>query len=65
MTERDEFGCRDLTKQERLVVNLLADAWSAFLSIPVGHGDDLQEFRGGIHRLQEKVMCRPIREAIK
>ena len=56
---------RVLTYDEMAVINTLVDAWNAFLILPDQHDDDTTEFRSGIHRLQEKVMCRPTREAMK
>lgn len=53
-----------LTSAERFVINRLVDAWNAFVELPREHNDDVTEFRHGIHRLQEKVMCRPIRRPI-
>lgn len=50
-----------LTKQEQEVINKLAEAWNAFIELPVEHDDDLTEFRQGIHRLQEKILARPAR----
>ncbi len=53
-----------LTPAERRVVDRLVEAWNAFVELPREHNDDVTEFRHGIHRLQEKVMCRPIRRTI-
>lgn len=47
-----------MTDDEKAVVLLLAEAWNAFLKLPVDHGDDTTEFRHAIHRAQEKVMAR-------
>ncbi|WP_165326983.1 hypothetical protein [Stakelama tenebrarum] len=48
-----------LTEQERAVVEKLADAWNAFLVLPIEHGDDQLEFRQAIHAAQDKVLSRP------
>lgn len=48
-----------LTEEERRVMAALVEAWNAFLALPVQHADDVDEFRHGIHRLQEKVFSRP------
>lgn len=53
---------RDLTKEERKVLHHLVLSWNAFLALPVEHTDDINEFRHGIHRLQEKVMARVARK---
>ena len=50
------------TEGEALVVQKLAEAWNAFLELGSYHPDDFAEFRSAIHRCQEKVMCRPVRE---
>ncbi|WP_105430181.1 hypothetical protein [Neorhizobium sp. T6_25] len=52
---------RELTQKEHDVVAALVEAWNAFLELPIQHGDDISEFRHGIHRLQEKVLARPTR----
>jgi hypothetical protein len=49
----------DLTDAEQRVVLLLADAWNAFVLLPVEHADDINEFRATIHRAQEKMFARP------
>ncbi|WP_084581771.1 hypothetical protein [Sphingomonas azotifigens] len=53
-----------LTVQERAVVDLLAAAWNAFLSLPEQHNDDVHEFRRIIHAGQEKVLARPAVRAL-
>lgn len=52
---------REITQQEHEVLAALVEAWNAFLELPIQHGDDITEFRHGIHRLQEKVLARPAR----
>jgi hypothetical protein len=47
-----------MTAGEREVLHALVGAWNAFLELPDKHPDDNDEFRHGIHRLQEKVMAR-------
>ncbi|MDQ0422376.1 hypothetical protein J2045_003424 [Peteryoungia aggregata LMG 23059] len=53
---------RELSPEEKLVLSHLVGAWNAFVALPIQHGDDISEFRHGIHRLQEKVMARPARK---
>lgn len=53
-----------MTEQEKIVMDRLVEAWNAFVALPVEHDDDILEFRHGIHRLQEKVMARPVRRAL-
>jgi hypothetical protein len=52
---------RELTPEEHEVMVHLVEAWNAFLNLPIQHGDDITEFRHGVHRLQEKVLSRPSR----
>jgi hypothetical protein len=52
---------RELSADEKTVIDCLVLAWNAFLKLPVEHDDDVAEFRSSIHRLQEKVLCRPAR----
>lgn len=53
-----------MTDDERALVATLAEAWNAFLALPVEHGDDVDEFRRLIHGAQEKILCRPARRAL-
>lgn len=53
-----------LTPDEGKVLRLLANAWNAFLELPVEHGDDQTEFRHIIHAAQEKVLARPTRRSM-
>jgi hypothetical protein len=50
-----------MTEAEERIFLSLAEAWNAFLQLPVEHADDVDEFRRGIHQLQEKVLARPAR----
>jgi len=52
-----------MTNEEREVVLKLAAAWNAFVSLPIEHDDDINEFRHGVHAPQEKVLARPARRA--
>lgn len=52
---------RELTQPEQDVLDNLVKAWNSFMELPIQHGDDITEFRHGIHRLQEKVLSRPTR----
>ncbi len=53
-----------LTADEKRVVLMLAEAWNAFLVLPVQHSDDTDEFRRFIHGAQDKVLCRPARKTM-
>tara|TARA_B110001454_G_scaffold153691_1_gene142979 strand:+ start:242 stop:442 length:201 start_codon:yes stop_codon:yes gene_type:complete len=50
----------ELTEQERLVVELLAKAWNAFVDLPSEHPDQNNEFRAAIHRGMDLVGARPV-----
>ncbi len=49
-----------LTFEERALVNKLGTCWNDYAALRdhMGDTDDVQEFVGAIHRLQEKVMAR-------
>lgn len=48
-----------LNEAEGRVIQHLADAWNAYLELPVDHQDAQGEFRHGIHALQAIVFARP------
>lgn len=48
-----------LTPGEQGVLSHLAVAWNGFLTLPKEHPDDLDEFRRGMHVLQNIVLARP------
>lgn len=54
-----------LTSDERAVLDGLVSAWNSFIVLPAEHPDDIEEFRHGIHALQDKVLSRPTRRALK
>lgn len=49
----------DLTKNEKAVVDALASAWNLYVSLPIEHQDDQDEFRRAIHAANAKVLMRP------
>lgn len=53
-----------MTEAEKHLVELLAEAWNAFVFMPIEHPCDRDEFCRGIHALQEKVLARPARREI-
>jgi hypothetical protein len=53
-----------VTAAENAVVVKLADAWNAFLMLPVEHSDDQCEFRHAIHSAQDKVLSRAGRRQV-
>lgn len=53
-----------MTEAELVVTEALAVAWNAFLTLPVEHEDDCDEFRRIIHAAQEKILCRSARRQI-
>jgi len=44
------------------VVNLLAEAWNMYNSLPEFHPNSGEEFLHAIHRAQHIVMARPVQE---
>ena len=55
----------ELTQDERHAISALVYAWNLFAALPVEHADDVDEFRHGIHALQDKILARPARRAIQ
>jgi hypothetical protein len=53
-----------MTADERALVMALAKVWDGFLSLPVEHDDDTQEFRQGIHAVQRIILARAGRREI-
>jgi len=53
-----------ITTDERAAVLALAEAWNAFLRLPIEHPDDTAEFRHLIHAAQDKVLGRVGRRQI-
>ncbi|TJW14333.1 MAG: hypothetical protein E5W82_10160 [Mesorhizobium sp.] len=54
-----------MTPAEQEVLIALVNAWNKFVDLPIEHGDDLTEFRHGIHSLQHIVLMRPTRRAVR
>jgi hypothetical protein len=48
-----------MTPEEQRVLDHLAQAWNAYLALPVVHTDDMAEFRQAIHAAQNIVLARP------
>lgn len=55
---------RHMTPEENKIVDLLADAWNAFIHLPILHQKDQDEFIHAIHQAQNIIMSRPIFEDI-
>jgi hypothetical protein len=49
---------------ENRVLDRLVDAWNTFVALPREHDDDIDEFRHGIHALQNMVLSRPVRRRL-
>jgi hypothetical protein len=52
-----------LTPQERAVIDLLGEAFNAFVALPREHPSELREFEQAIHVAQTLVMARPTARA--
>lgn len=50
-----------LTPEEAHIERLLAQAWNAFIKLPVQHPQDMDEFLSAIHSAQRIVGVRGIR----
>lgn len=48
-----------LTPEERRVLDILADAWNAFITLPLEHESERVDFMNAIHDAQYIVMARP------
>lgn len=53
-----------LTRQEAGLARMLADAWNAYLALPVEHPMEQAEFCAAIHRCQDIVLARSGRRAL-
>jgi hypothetical protein len=53
-----------LSDDERRLTLLLAEVWDLFMSLPVEHPMDRDEFCRGVHQLQDKVLSRPGRRQV-
>ncbi|WPZ06578.1 hypothetical protein [Pelagerythrobacter marinus] len=52
------------TAQEEALAVALGECWDMFLKLPIEHPDDRDEFRRGIHSLQNIVLARPALRSI-
>ncbi|ARA83755.1 hypothetical protein PLA107_005695 [Pseudomonas amygdali pv. lachrymans str. M301315] len=52
------------TEQEAAIARLLGEAWNAYLTLPVEHPMDQQEFCTAIHRCQDMVLARSGRRSL-
>ena len=48
----------ELTDQEAKVAQMLGDAWTEYLALPIEHPMEQQEFCTAIHVCQDKVLGR-------
>lgn len=55
---------RNLTTEERSILDWLGECWNRFSQLTVLHPDDADEFRYAIHNAQNIVMQRPTAEAM-
>lgn len=53
-----------MTPAERAVLARLIEAWNAFIELPIEHGDDVNDFRYGLHVLERQVLARPARRLL-
>lgn len=53
-----------MSEAEKRVVMMLAEAWNAFVELPIEHPADRPEFCGAIHVAQNIVLSRPGRREL-
>lgn len=53
-----------LTEQEAKIARMLGEVWNEYLSLPVEHPMDQQEFCKAIHSCQDTVLARSGRRAL-
>jgi hypothetical protein len=54
----------NLTEQEAKIAQMLGEVWNEYLSLPVEHPMDQQEFCRAIHTCQDMVLARCGRRAL-
>lgn len=54
---------RDITPEERNVIDKLAEAFNAFVKLPILHPMEREEFCHAIHAAQTIVMARPVQQS--
>ncbi|WP_374979021.1 hypothetical protein PSGK_18935 [Pseudomonas solani] len=54
----------ELSDEEAAVVELLGQAWSAYLQLPVEHAAEAPEFCRAVHACQDMVLARCGRRAM-
>jgi len=54
---------RELTFDERALLDMLADAWNGFCTLPGTVDHHVTEFSQAIHEAQRIIMCRPVSES--
>jgi hypothetical protein len=53
---------RDLSLDEEVALDAIAEAWDRMKDLPEIHRDDLQEIKYHVHALQNIIACRPALE---
>lgn len=54
-----------LTNREKAILDKTVELWNMVVSMPGDHPDDLIELKLDIHRIQDKIMARPTRRAMR
>ncbi len=50
-----------MNEKEKEIMDNLANAWNIFISLPLEHPDEVNEFRYKIHDIQRMVLIRQYR----
>lgn len=56
---------RELTEQEKKVINLTVDLWNEVLKLPTIHPELGPEIARSVHDIQARIMARPYIEKSK
>jgi hypothetical protein len=54
-----------MTPDELKCLDLLGEAWNAFVALPIEHESDHREFQHHLHVLQRHIMARSVRRDLQ
>lgn len=54
-----------VTEQEKKILDMTGEVWNAFLTLPVEHPSDRDEFMRNIHALQNIILSRSAYRVLK
>lgn len=53
-----------MTDEEIALLDLTADVWNLFVTLPQDHPDEPEEFKTKLHDLQHMILARPARREL-